>query len=289
MKKHRISLKDAYLRKTSSLADALCVYGTKPVSDVKKNGGSFSLTDVPQYDLVTPITNRTQSIDDEYYWYFSHPASKSSTNTVLPPTLPVQQSLASIGKRTLAKMTFPWGPLLYCFSNTPAYYFMRDVAGNKHNLKPTTYTEQNMTNDQLKVIDEQVRFRLGYTNSLLLKGGYKEYFDKHPNDTIRFGIDATTLYPLMYGRSYAPNSGIFQKMFTPLEQVEATLGDYKVKLYKGGYEVEDTYDFNVGQGNYNGSRRLYAWLRRLAGEHGHKNTDLDEKKNKFSIKRNLKQ
>ena len=174
------------------------------------------------------------------------------------------------------------------FTSSPAYYLARDIVGNKLGIKGKTYTEKDFTDAQLKVIDDQVHYKIRSTPRLLEMIN-NDYFNQHPNDTITFGIGANTLYPAMYGRPYGRNKDLLGKMFSPIGQVESTLGDYGVKLFKDGYEVYDTYDFNQGQGNYKGSHSLYALTRRFAGKHGHKDTDDDKDKLRFRIRGTLKQ
>ena len=166
-------------------------------------------------------------------------------------------------------------------TTSPLYFLGRDVLGKVINAPGTLFTEKDLTDEQLKVIDKQVRFRLRSAKALTPIS-----FILHPNDTITLGFGANTIYPALYGRRYA-HSPIKDKMTTPLGQVESILGDYGIKIYRDGYEVFDTYDFNHGQGQYPGNYSLYAIGRRWAGEHGHKDTDDDKGKIKFSIKRNV--
>ena len=165
-------------------------------------------------------------------------------------------------------------------NSNPAVYLGLDLIGKSLGLPGRTFTEKDLTDDQLNVIDEQVRHRLKDTP-------YDEnYFRLHPKDTIHIGIDAPTLYPELYGRNYG-NTDLKHKMTTPDGQVEAILGNYNTKIYKGGYEAFDTYDFNSSQGQYKGNNSMYARIRRFAGKQGHTSEDPDSTKNKFSIKRKV--
>ncbi len=163
---------------------------------------------------------------------------------------------------------------------TPPYYMARDIIGKVLGMKGALYTEQDFTDSQLAVIDEQVRYLKRHSNKI-----NPFHFIANPNDTVYLGSDAKTLYPALYGRNYAVPD-LSDKLINPVGQVETILGDYGIKVYKSGYEVFDTYDFNVGQGHY---KRMspYAFARLVAGLYGHKNTDDDEGKIKFSIKRNV--
>ena len=165
-------------------------------------------------------------------------------------------------------------------NSNPAVYLGLDLVGKSLGLLGRTFTEKDLTDNQLKVIDEQVRHRLNETP-------YNEnYFRLHPNDTIHLGINARTLYPEMYGRVYG-STNLGHKVLTPDGQVESILGDYSAKIYKDGYEASDIYDFNTGQGLYKGNNSVYAKVRRFAGKNGHTSEDPDSTKNKFSIKRKV--
>lgn len=204
--------------------------------------------------------------EDTQQMQVARPDATYVAKPVIPPTLP--------------SITLPIENTSSIVTSNPGYYFVRNIVGKTFGLPPTTYNAQDLTKEQLAEIDRQVRHRSEQ------KGITDAYFRFHPNDTIHIGIDAKTLYPEMYDRSYG-NTDMQVKFRTPSGQVETILGDYPVKIFKNGYEINDVYDFNIGQGLYPGNESLYASIRRWAGEHGSKNTDNDKNKLKFNIKRNL--
>lgn len=110
------------------------------------------------------------------------------------------------------------------------------------------------------------------------------YFKEHPNDTVSMPFTGKA-YSDMYGSKYADgNQSIKDKLSTKRGQVEHTLGAYNAYATKDGDFVKDTYDFNVGQGNYAGSTSQYSGIRRFGGKYGSKSTDPDDRKIKFNIK-----
>ena len=65
------------------------------------------------------------------------------------------------------------------------------------------------------------------------------------------------------------------------------MGKYWIDVYKDGYTVNDTYDFNVDQGHYKGSLHPFALFRQGMNVFGPKSTDPDSTKNKFKITRKV--
>lgn len=161
---------------------------------------------------------------------------------------------------------------------SPGRFYLSDVVNKQFGLTPTVYTEKDLSPEQLKVIDDQVKHALSKKN---LDFGH---FVKNPNDTVNVYFNAPKYYPEMYGRQYG-SQDLTYRLLDPIGQVETTLGKYNAKVHKNGYEIEDVYDFNVGQGQYKGSRHPYAVLRRYSDRIAHNSSEPDSVKNKFNIKR----
>ena len=238
----------------------------------RKNRNNHSAKGViPKYPSFLPKYG-----EQAWNQYFSTPSE----------TKPIKRGLRSL-ENTLG--------LTYVKSN-PAYQLIQDI-GNKAKEKiinkltgskfgswlvSSTRDEADFTDDQLKIIDDQVRYR-----AKSLKNVNPQYFLTHPGDTITTVLNADSVYHWMYGRPYAPNSGLKEKITTPLGQVESTLGDYTIKYFGNGYKVQDIYDFNEGQGNYRDKTTPYYALRMIAQKYGHKNTDDDKGKTKTVITRKI--
>ena len=165
--------------------------------------------------------------------------------------------------------------------NGPSKYYMRDILSKQTGSKGGTYTENDLPRAQLDVLDQQVR-------SVVRRNGITQnYFRTHPHDTLTLSCNGNEMYPELYGRGYGRNENLFDKLFTPLGNVEHTLGSYNVDVFSNGYRVFDTYDYNTGQGNFKGSRTPYAVLRRLGYKYGHRDTDPNESKIHFNINRTV--
>lgn len=173
------------------------------------------------------------------------------------------------------------GPILNSLANSPVYYLARDIIGKQLGLEGTTYTEQDLTPEQLQVLDEQVRERVK-------QSGIDKSLAESPGDTIYTGLNLPSIYPKLYGRNYGNSGeGIVRRLITPVGQAETIIGDAVAKVYNNGYEIIDTYDFNHNQGQYKGNNSPYAVVRRSMNFLGHTDLDKDKGKQKFSIKRNV--
>ena len=173
-------------------------------------------------------------------------------------------------------------------NQSPAGYLARDYILKTHNdiypdskWEGRTYTENDLSQRMLSVIDSQVRQRakdLGIN-----KDSFQQY-----NDTIKVPLDAKNFYPLHYDKfyGYVDDSPVYSQL-NPLGQVERTLGDYTIYYTPDGYIVKDVYDFNKGQGLYIGHDGWYAKLRRKAGEVNSSNKRPNKYKNKFEIHGNV--
>lgn len=109
------------------------------------------------------------------------------------------------------------------------------------------------------------------------------HFTKHPNDTVQIPFTGDS-YRQMYGAKYADGKeGISNKLSSGRGQVEHTLGAYNIYATKDGDIIKDTYDFNVGQGQYTGTNTPYTAIRRFVGQYGSKSNEPNEGKIRFNI------
>lgn len=83
---------------------------------------------------------------------------------------------------------------------------------------------------------------------------------------------------------YAPaRTSIDKGLGEGRDYAEYTLGAIDLVRAKDGYSIRDVYDFNKGQGQYNGDTGLYPTYRRFVGTYGHQDTDPYSHKMKHSI------
>lgn len=173
------------------------------------------------------------------------------------------------------------------FTSTAARLFVEDVTRASYNRllghvlpwKGRTITEKELPEYFMEELGNQVRWLSNkhFGNDLQRY----MYFKEHPNDTVSMPFTGKA-YGDMYGSKYADGSqGIEEKLGSKRGQVEHTLG--AAYATKDGDFVRDTYDFNVGQGNYAGNTSQYSNARRFGGKYGSKSTDPDYGKIKFNI------
>ena len=175
-------------------------------------------------------------------------------------------------------------------TNNPAKYWMTDLF-----RKGKTHTEEEFTLPQLEAIANLVKLS---GNEHVQSKGYsslQEYFTQFPNDTLQIPIRGKNYKTLNGTGKYGATDGnLSYKLTDPLGQVEHIIGqtDRPVKVYKDGFNLTDTYDFNEGSGlKYPPLYDVgnpYAWARFISTHFGQKDTDSDLKKNKFNIKVGLK-